>query len=150
MTRRLRIAVSVFFAMLPVLVCVLWVRSYWRSDQVDFPITGHHGVSITSVRGQMSCWRWNGGGRIQFWSQTTEEWLGHPPVVNEYFDFPPHQGLRINGGTLWIPHAFVVFLFAVLAILPCFQLSYRFSLRTLLIATAIVAILLGLAVWVAA
>jgi hypothetical protein len=28
MTRRLRIAVSVFFAVLTVLVCVLWVRSY--------------------------------------------------------------------------------------------------------------------------
>ncbi len=29
---RLRIAVSVFFGVLAVALCVLWVRSYWHSD----------------------------------------------------------------------------------------------------------------------
>jgi hypothetical protein len=31
--RRLRIAASVFFALIAVGLCVLWVRSYWRADQ---------------------------------------------------------------------------------------------------------------------
>ena len=38
--RRTRIAVSVFFGVLTVALCVLWVRSYWRWDHlVDMPRT---------------------------------------------------------------------------------------------------------------
>ena len=32
--RRVRIAVSVFFGVLTVALCVLWVRSYWRIDHI--------------------------------------------------------------------------------------------------------------------
>ena len=33
--RRVRIAVSVFFGVMTVALCVLWVRSYWRLDFVS-------------------------------------------------------------------------------------------------------------------
>ena len=37
MPRKLRIAVSVFFGVLTVALCVLWVRSYWRVHVVHCP-----------------------------------------------------------------------------------------------------------------
>ena len=37
MARRVRIAVSVFFGVLTVLLAVMWVRSYWWADQVFGP-----------------------------------------------------------------------------------------------------------------
>lgn len=43
--RRLRIAVSVFFTVLAAALCVLWVRSYWRTDLV------HHPASVSTVFG---------------------------------------------------------------------------------------------------
>ena len=51
---------------------------------------------------------------------------------------------------LFLPHWYVVLLTTVLAALPwIFQVRYRFSIRTLLIATTLVAVVLGLAVYFA-
>jgi hypothetical protein len=46
-----------------------------------------------------------------------------------------------------LPHSLVVLVFASLAVLSWVHWSSRFSLRTLLIATTLVAVVLGLAVW---
>ena len=45
MKRRLRIAVSVFFALVAVAFVVLWVRSYWRCEMFDKLNT--NGVTMT-------------------------------------------------------------------------------------------------------
>ncbi len=46
-----------------------------------------------------------------------------------------------------MPHWFLLVTCGVASVIP--WISYRFSLRTLLIATTLVAIVLGLAVWAA-
>ena len=55
-----------------------------------------------------------------------------------------------DGGSwkaLVAPHWFPALLSVVLATIPWFSRSFRFSLRTLLIATTLVAVVLGLIVW---
>ena len=52
------------------------------------------------------------------------------------------------GQWLVVPHWFFATLAAGLAALPWFQQKWKFSLRTLLIATTLVAVVLGLIVWV--
>jgi hypothetical protein len=49
---------------------------------------------------------------------------------------------------LWIPYRYLVALFAIFAGVPWIrQFRWRFTLRTLLIATTLVAVVLGLIVW---
>ena len=42
MARRLRIAVSVFFALVAVAFAVLWVRSYIKADTLTLRLSGNH------------------------------------------------------------------------------------------------------------
>jgi hypothetical protein len=53
----------------------------------------------------------------------------------------------INTSTLILPHWFGIMFFAALAIAPWIWGAKRFSLRALLIGMALVAALLGLAIW---
>ena len=60
----------------------------------------------------------------------------------------PHWNLGINNrgsAEFVLPHLFVLFLIATLAALP--WIRWQFSLRTLLIATTLVAVVLGLIVY---
>src|SRR5262245_46589865 len=52
MRRRLKMAWTVFFAVLTVALCVLWVRSYSRQDWVIFCF-GNHGGDFRSYRGRL-------------------------------------------------------------------------------------------------
>jgi hypothetical protein len=62
------------------------------------------------------------------------------------FAFAYSNALRITAYAF--PHWFVVLLFTTLAAAPwLFKICWRFSLRTLLIATTLVAVVLGLIVW---
>jgi hypothetical protein len=110
------------------------------------PLTINYGVSIESVRGQIAGWDYDAPDpHWKVWSRSIEDWLGHEPVVNEQFDFPPHQGLRVGGGVLWVPHWFPFVITATVAAAP--WIRWRFSLRTLLIAMTLVAVVLGTLVW---
>ena len=61
----------------------------------------------------------------------------------------PHTSFEWNSDAtssiLYIPFWFLVMLSAAVGTIP--WLTYRFSLRTLLIATTLVAVVLGLIVW---
>ncbi len=146
MLKYLRIAVTALSLTACVLLIALWVRSYWRCDQIDIPVSSNYGISIESVRGQLAGWDWdNLGGPWEVWSQPIEVWLGHEPVENELLGFPPHQGLRVSGGIVWVPHWLTVIVAAVTA--ASLWIRRRFSLRTLLIAITLVAVLMGAIVY---
>jgi hypothetical protein len=56
--------------------------------------------------------------------------------------------LQSDGFCVAVPHWFLVAIFTTLAVLPWIRhLSRRFSLRTLLIATTLIAVVLGLVVY---
>jgi hypothetical protein len=172
---KLRIAWSVFWGVACVLLICSWVRSYRWVDGVKcyrpmhatyflvsaskelrleiipdsnppnfsyFPSTykGVHRLSVPPMRDA------NADGYCRVFNAPAS---GDPDrLATSIMGFrlvsPPAKQLPV------IPHWFAVSLFGVLAVAPWRRSSdWRFSLRTLLIATTLVAVVLGLVVWAA-
>ena len=139
--RKLRIAWSVVWGLAAVLLIVLWVRSYWWMDQLGSPWSRTRILMVGSLEGGLLVqvpfhdwgYRWNvksyslkSGGRSSF------------RFGSEF--------RRIPDG-FCLPHCSLVVLYATLAAVS--WLPWRFTIRTLLIATTLVAVMLGAIVWAA-
>ncbi len=128
----LRIAWSVPWGIVAVLLCMLWLRSYGATY---FP-TWWRGHSVRLVPGAFLVDEHTYANRpmeATLNSQdTTSPWAGAilPPIVSSRFTMPLSA-------------------LALLALVPAVGpwLPWRFSLRTLLVATTLVAVGLGLIVW---
>jgi hypothetical protein len=148
MPSKLRIAVSGFFGVLTLLLVVLWVRSYWVSDVVNSPVPGNTSFLVRSQNGCLT---------VLMLKQRMHPnwprgfiWEEHPASVDRQRRVTPASwGYYPNPGsgdwTVVIPQWFPAALMATICIAPWATL--RFSLRTLLIATTLLAVVLGLAVW---
>jgi hypothetical protein len=141
-----------------ILLVVLWWRSYYQFDQLIFPAVGNRLISLGSLKGTFDI------GTLVVPSEAPEFAylsLGASSVaiqdegrtwteLNEFrgrswiFQYaqPPNQESWVR-----MPSWFPILLLATTAILP--WIRWRFSLRTLLIATTLIAILLGLIVYAA-
>lgn len=78
--RRLRIAASVFFAVVTVAMCVLWVRAHWKVDSVYGPIINATHLVFTSRHGGIGI----GVGKLI--EEPGFHWLQF-----EAHDFPPRE-----------------------------------------------------------
>src|SRR3954469_18702251 len=152
--RYLRIVFSAFCGVACVLLVVLWVRSYWRSDVIWCQYSASHAAVCGSRHGSLWAFRiavaavglaWEMEGtetasEDDFWADIEQ--------AHEYrgiFGFGIFETRRYR--QLWAPYWFPILLFIALAAAPWTRWSRRFSLRTLLIATTLVAVLLGLTVY---
>ena len=136
-----RIAFSATCGIACVLLVVLWVRSYWWADLI-FPSTSYR-IVAKSEQGQISI------------GLTCDSWV--PPFTYgvcglDSSVLSTHDQLwgvevspLIGDRRLLFPHWFAVMMLLVATTLP--WLPSRFSLRTLLIATALVSAVLGLIVY---
>jgi hypothetical protein len=155
--RKLRIAWSVVFGIACVLLMVLWARSYWWSDRCDGSLL-NHGFKIDSREGNLTAivydqllWGITPWQRVSFWLADLEE---AALVITVNQPIPTYSLLGIEygpnawGGWLLImPHWFFSVILGVTAALPWIRhVKWRFGLRTLLIATTLVAVVLGLIV----
>jgi hypothetical protein len=142
--RKLRIAWSVAWGVAAVLLCVLWVRSYWCRDVLTGPSQTAGESYVFSQQGEMQ-YLWDS--RVtpdavwQFSTYPVQDW--HTRLSAEIGHWYRLKGFC----SVVVPHW--AFLLSVTAIAASSWLSYRFSLRTLLIATTLVAVVLGLIVWLA-
>jgi hypothetical protein len=151
----------VFFGLLAVLLCVLWARSYWWIDQLVYPISTVNCFGLTSVQGQldlgMSVFPLDGG-----WIRLDVKDLDNPPMNVSIFSFSAsgpgkqkvfprlqfHRNLDPNLIYEFVlPYWLLVLISGFVCAAPQITWSKRFSLRTLLIATTLVAVGLGLVVW---
>jgi hypothetical protein len=140
----LRIAFSAVCGIACVLLAVLWLRSYWRFDYVSGMATASRQVEIFAIKGRLA---------IGTWAETTMAPWGHRsnPVAESQSTLQileRHEnaiGFGIVKPSVVMPYYFVVFVAGVFATLP--WLRWRFSLRTLLIATTSVAVVLGAIVY---
>jgi hypothetical protein len=138
--RKLRIAWSVVWGLLAVLLCVLWVRSYWHSDFVTsdknpvnrlITVGSRFGTTILVLgyfpmdSGQ-SHWRYS---------------TGPAREIDKLFKWTSDDG----GLVVQVPHFILAAISLAIGYAP--WLRYHFSLRTLLIATTLIALVLGLIVW---
>ncbi len=149
--RYLRIAFSATCLIACVLLIVLWVRSYRLIEQIEVVIGNEgaqdtNGISLISVCGRST---------LDVTYVTTED---EPGI--EYYSYPPDPDVEYlgigrvlfmrkpqPGWLVSVPYWLSMSFIATLAALPWMPWSWRFSLRTLLIATTLVAAVLGTIVW---
>jgi hypothetical protein len=148
--RKLRIAFSATCLIACVLLIALWVRSYWWFDLLMRHITTTCGVTVISARARI--WFSAGGMREETQSELSSwphdrlhdiESFAAGWGFGAYMHGPPNP-VQI---AVKAPHWFAILALAAVAATP--WLRWRFSLRTLLIATTLIAVVLGLIVWAA-
>src|SRR5262245_19973439 len=151
LVRGLRIAWSVWWGILCLLLIALWPQSYRWLDGVSMPISTARKIAI-----------WSGGGRVEF--QMAD--YGGPSSPSSpssplsivrvsraaVRDYAKAVGMksetRYFGRTQFgflLPSWLLVVVTITLAAAP--WMRWKFSLRTLLIATTLIAVVLGLVVW---
>jgi hypothetical protein len=140
--RKLRIAWSVFWGLACVLLIVFWVRSYWCADlllvsESKGVVSNHGGVRMCAFNLASPTPQWviSFTGNVEIGPSPNYSMLGF-----SYFESPSSLLDRIR-----VPHWFLIVLSVVIGTTP--WIRYRFSLRTLLIVTTLVAILLGAIVY---
>jgi hypothetical protein len=147
MVRRLRITVSVFFVSIFLSLCVLWGRSYWRVDYFGRVNPGTV-CGVMSVRGELR------------FSVTKQQATGLIPkwfLLSQAYDSAIEQALEATDGCLlwdskpsrtlvFVPHMIAALFFALLAI-SSWLLIRRFTIRSMLIVTMLVALFLALVVF---
>jgi hypothetical protein len=137
--RKLRIAWSVVCGIACVLLIGLWVRSYYVCDSVHVPTWGSMRVgalrgiiSIAASRETSMGWTWNAIPTARLMPV-----LGSGPTWS-FRSEPPYTFLVF-------PHRLLIAISGMLCIAP--WIRWRFTLRTLLIATTLVALVLGVIAW---
>lgn len=142
--RYLRISWTVPCAIVCLLLVCLWVRSYGTIDGLA-GIVANQRLSVHAAKGRV---RMSVSGRADV--------SGYPPY--QFVSFPATSGLSDETASSFHFHSMgnwkfvsvpiwsVLLCTAVFAAFPWLPLK-RFSLRTLLIATTAVAVVLGMVVW---
>jgi hypothetical protein len=154
--RKLRIAWSVVWGVVAVLLVVLWVRSYWKLDGISGN-RGIHYVYLDTFQGDFHF------ARIVPSFTAAVPWRAfHNAIVDTDLQARDDSqkgvrrvlgvGWKVFGNgwqvsvALWLP----ALISGVFAVAPWTrQLCWRFSIRTLLIATTLVAVVLGLIAYAA-
>ena len=152
--RKLRIAGSVVWGLACALLIVLWVRSYWWVVSVSKRVSATTWITGWSLEGEI-LWMlesnpndsrpagWNiNKTRIEEFSDIMD---GNPYYQPHPFGSPLLRRFAFDSKQGAIPYWFSASIVATLAALP--WLRKRYSLRTLLIATTLIAVVLGLVVW---
>jgi hypothetical protein len=135
-----------------VLLVALWVRSYSWTDAVYIHSAYNSSLKVASLDGQFLIRLTGAPGSLWSLKSSRNSGSGSAAYVDE------ENGMkRVRQGqwftlmwantdpTLFAPQWFPIALLTMLAFVP--WLRWRFSLRTLLIATTLVAVALGLIVW---
>jgi hypothetical protein len=161
--RKLRIAWSVAWGVAAVLLVVLWIRSYIKIDRIAWR-GAQNTITLMSLRGQLgTAWR-HSSVAIPAERQRTERISGPAESAKIGYNdgtgrsLPSFLGFISNWvsapgrptSILVLPYRFLSLLTASLAVLPWASSllgKRRYSLRTLLIATTLIAVGLGLIVW---
>jgi hypothetical protein len=142
MIRKLKIAFSVVCGIVCLLLIVLWIRSYWWCDIAEGALTRSSGFRIASRKGDVSCRKYPaskaGWGIRSIEMEMLRVRTGWSPPPGFYWRWQISPIVQA-------PHHFLLCTVAVLAAAP--WVRWRFSLRTLLIATTLVALLLGAIVY---
>jgi hypothetical protein len=154
MARKVRIAFLALCGIVCVLLIVLWVHSYWCRDVIFAQHPAWGSISVVSLQSKVS---WIVGRQRPTRRKPHFEMRSIPIAlaIAEMEGMEPAlpEGRSASSFTIerWrdsfgmvLPYWFLILSVVVLAAIPWLPLSKRFSLRTLLIAITIVAVVLGI------
>ncbi|MCI0333720.1 MAG: hypothetical protein L0228_10925 [Planctomycetes bacterium] len=141
--RKLRIAWPVGWGILCLLLIALWVRSYWYSEAFNWFFSTTKFMHVSSDVGQLFL----GVGSVSF--VLPSYYRGEAGLYDDEHELIRKPTL-LAGENQWgfqvgIPYWLLLLGAATLAALPWFR--WRFSLRTLLIAATLIAVILYVLVW---
>jgi hypothetical protein len=151
--RKLRIAWSVGCGSLCVLLMALWVRSYWQTDMVTFPISSSRALGAQSYWASASLVildssYWVDSHNFRFEVSAADGGSSWKQVHTVFGGFAMTPAP--NSCVITTPDWFLILLATALGGVPWLPWwSKRFSLRTLLITTTLVAVWLGFVVYMA-
>jgi hypothetical protein len=150
--RKLRITWTVCCGIACMLLVVLWVRSYWRTDVVwkhngrnTYMISSRSsGIMLVTLPGKEGTFNWSYETRA---SNNTRSPVRTPTYSMWGFQYKDETDTLAK--ILFVPSWFTFLLLAALTVVtsPWKLVSCRFSLRTLLIAITAIGVMLGLIVW---
>jgi hypothetical protein len=154
MLRRLLNIASIVCLMLCVALMGMWVRSYWWLDNWKFSPLSACRVGIASANGRIAI---RAGFENPKPSDTvfklTQYRVGDRTTdlarIDQHYSAVAGFGFLRNGGLRFFmfPYWSIVLLIGGLSFLPWSRVKYRFSVRTLLIATTFLAVVLGMIAW---
>ena len=148
--RKLRIAWSVGWGVLAVILCVLWVRSYWWQEQfVRISSSNNRYLTLGHCYGAVYLRTGDPLPRDLKAYPNRDEWYAYRDKANPYRAEKFLLKLKAQSGLrgIHLPHWLLMLLCCAVSGSP--WLRRRFSLRTLLIATTLIALALGTIVWLA-
>jgi hypothetical protein len=139
--RYLRVAWTVLCSIACVLLIVLWVRSYWWIEVFELPLTAKYSVRGGSFPGVCGLgFPYTSLGQCYSREPSNATWqydkYEFPSSLSGTFIFDTRSAL--------VPYWFALGVLVAVAAIP--WVRWRFNLRTLLIATTLVAMMLGLIV----
>jgi hypothetical protein len=138
--RGLRIAWGAVFGILCVLLIVLWVRSYWWWDTLHHVESGSERTTLGSNFGTLYLMHsMKPASDTRRWTLIRDEALRTPTKLRWRYV----SGMVVIVVPDWIP----VIIAGTIAAVPWIRPAKCFSLRTLLIATTLIAVVLGLVVY---
>jgi hypothetical protein len=151
MTRKLRVAFSVVCGTIGLLLVSLWVRSYFSSVFVVGHFFYRGALIAESSHGRVTLGYRHGA--LLSNGVSGSHWGIHYKSLDEWQPFDPPMSARPAFGLsksqafdfVILPYWFFT-LGSVIAIAGLWSFTRRFSLRSLLIATTLIAVILGLAV----
>jgi hypothetical protein len=139
--RKLRIAWSVGCAIACVLLIMLWVRSYWWIDGVTVFMPGDRYVGARAICGCIEIGEYRNTEPMD-WRVVLNSWSMANEIIPQFQNLGFHFRENSGGYT----KSYFPIWFATIFIMLCgfaVWLPWRFSLRSLLIATTLVAVVLG-------
>jgi hypothetical protein len=137
---KLRIAWSVVWSIVAVLLLALWVRSYSTDDYLEHFNSSMDGMVLGSIRGVVYL-----SHTVDIANGVTPRWERGSYPVNYNVPRPWLFAGKLSPVDLAAPH--FLFVGICLIIAAASWLPRRFTLRTLLIATTLVAAVLGFITW---
>jgi MFS family permease len=138
--RKLRIAWSVGCGVAAALLIVLWVRSYWRWDTLNYCRFG-----AGSGEG-IAMFVFDSDAPLSGWTESSSSYENDvEESAQPLSDRSLAWNSRAGGFAIYIAHWLLIFPIIAIATVP--WVSWRFSLRTLLISITFVAVGLGVVVW---
>ena len=151
--RKLRIAVSVVSGLCCVLVIVLWMRSYSWADGINGQFTANCVIAFGSLPGCIAIQVRQEKDRpsLPSWTLTSMEadrWIDTARRSGPFVPSRMWEAFYAKEGMLAVPSWFAIVAFAGCATMSAISPAHvRFSLRTLLITTTVVALVLGLIIY---
>jgi hypothetical protein len=143
--RHARYAAAALFALLAAIFVALWVRSFEHLDRWNASLGDERGIYLASYHGVIGC------GCRERKHYESNKWLergvwrrGLTGLRTGLLAFHVERGHAHRGVTF--PHWFLAASCLGIAALLAFKRTWRFSLRTILVATTVLAALLGLVV----